>query len=582
MAKLLPATQIRRPLATILKERGFIRSALIRELVKRAEDEGVAFEELLSRERTLPEDKLYAAIAESFGLPFTDLAEYKKIQTLGAPAAEICVRARVVPLALVDGVLSVAIAKPAELKQFEDQLSGVGYPVRFYVAPPTALNARLQGIVLEVPLDDFFSGISGVSGINELAMSIESVEETSTNRRAIDLSDGADLPSIIQMVNKTLILGVRQRASDIHVESVEKGVRVRFRVDGVLADRFELTSAAANAFISRIMVIAALDITEKMMPQDGSFKGVFEGNEIEFRIASMPGLYGQNITLRILAGGGGKAVGLTGLGLRQDEIDTMRRQIGYPHGMILVSGPTGSGKSTTLYALIETLTSPTVKIITIEDPVERRLDRVQQIQVRINRNDAARSITFARGLRSILRLDPDVIMVGEIRDSETAEIAVQASLTGHLVLSTVHANSALETLRRMHNIGVDPFLMLASLNMVVAQRLVRRLCAACRRPRPLTPEEAKLFSAENLPGQVFEHAGCSQCLGTGYQGRIGIFEMLPIEEEFRSGNFAANPGELSGAARRYITCDLLKSGLFRLAAGETDFAELERVMGPCR
>jgi len=295
----------------------------------------------------------------------------------------------------------------------------------------------------------------------------------------------------------------------------------------------------------------------------------------------MPGLYGQNLTLRLLSGQERQVIGLASMGLRSDETEIIKRTMRYPHGMLLVSGPTGSGKSTTLYAILETMANPALKMITIEDPVERRIEQVQQIQVRINRNDPERSLTFARGLRTILRLDPDIIMVGEIRDRETAEIAVQASLTGHLVLSTVHANSSVETLRRLNNIGVDFFLLMASLNLVLAQRLVRRLCTACRAPRQLRPEEAELFRSGKPPDQLFEAKGCKRCMGTGYLSRVGLFEFLPITDEIRDRVQEGRLSDGMGIIRQTILRTLRQSGLLLIADGVTDFKELERVVGPC-
>jgi general secretion pathway protein E len=352
------------------------------------------------------------------------------------------------------------------------------------------------------------------------------------------------------------------------------------RIDGVLTDRIELDGNTASSFFSRLLIMAKLDITEKVMPQDGSFKVTCDNRDVEFRIACMPGIFGQNIVLRLLSGAESVKLGLENCGMLSDELQIIKNTTKYPHGMVLVAGPTGSGKSTTLYCVLESIADPRLKFITIEDPVERRIAGVQQIQVRINRNEPERSLTFARGLRTILRLDPDIILVGEIRDSETAQIAIQASLTGHLVLSTIHANSAVETLRRLENIGVDFHLLMSSLNLIFAQRLLRRLCPDCRETVQLSEKQCQLLK-KYQPETIFRARGCQSCLRMGYRGRTGIFEFLPISESIRDEVAEHGLTESMKMIRENRIRSLFESALIKVAEGKTDFGELERVCGPC-
>ncbi|HNW34825.1 MAG TPA: GspE/PulE family protein [Candidatus Ozemobacteraceae bacterium] len=583
MAKILSTTLFRRTLQSVLEERQALPPERLSELVRLAEKERIPLEQVLTREKALPDSVTYSALAEAAGLVFDDLATWQPPDSYPAQILPVCQRENMLPMKLQEGILSLATSNPAIIGSIEGLFTAMGVRPKFIVSPPALIKKNIESLISAAEDEDMAGSLSDLAV--SLDMTPEDEEKPVLGRQraaaTVEISGGTDAPAIIQLVNKTLTLGVRQGASDIHVETLEKGTRVRFRLDGVLMPRLELTGQAAASFVSRLLVMAGLDITERIMPQDGSFKVTYEGRTVEFRIASMPGLYGQNLTLRLLSGQERQVIGLTSMGLRPDETEIIKRTMRFPHGMMLVSGPTGSGKSTTLYAILETMANPALKMITIEDPVERRIEQIQQIQVRVNRNDPERSLTFARGLRTILRLDPDIIMIGEIRDRETAEIAVQASLTGHLVLSTIHANSSVETLRRLNNIGVDFFLLMASLNLVLAQRLVRRLCTTCRTPRDLHPEEAELFRAGKRPDQVFEAKGCKRCMGTGYLSRVGLFEFLPITDEIRDRVQEGRLSDGMGIIRQTILRTLRQSGLLLIADGVTDFTELERVVGPC-
>ncbi|MBF0409472.1 MAG: type II/IV secretion system protein [Candidatus Riflebacteria bacterium] len=575
MGKLINQSFLRRPFDVLIVERGIVDRVTLKDLVDMSTNQGIPLEDILINEMGLPPEAVFAALADSFGLPFTDLADYRKPFGLEPKVEEVCNRCRLLPLEVRGNTLVVATCQPVLVAQHQLELATAGYEVEFKVTIPSALSQLIQQVMLEEADENEF-----LSDIQQLAESLNPGDDKEPGSNVVDISAASEKSSVVELVNQMLVLAVRQSASDIHLEALEKGARVRFRIDGVLQSRFELQKTMASAVISRVMVMASLDITERVMPQDGSFKVRYQGTDVEFRIASSPGIYDQNLTLRMLTRKQ-QALGLPQMGMREDEIDLIKQQIKFPHGMMLVSGPTGSGKSTTLYAVLEIMNSPEIKIITIEDPIERRIDGIQQIQVRINRNDPERSLTFARGLRNTMRLDPDVIMVGEIRDKETAEISIQASLTGHLVFSTVHANSSLETIRRLQNMGTDPFLMISSLNLIVAQRLVRRLCQDCFKSRVLEDREKKIFPADKIPDELAEPVGCKRCTGSGYKGRLGIFEFLPITEELRS--IFLDQGLNAGLtyARKLQRRTLIESGLELIREKKIDFLELERVVGPC-
>jgi len=579
MAKILTqAANLRKPFDMVLEQRQLLTREQILRHQQEARRRQISLEDLLCSEAVLPPDTVYESLADAFGLTWHSLEGCQIPDQLPARVIELCAKECLIPLTLQNGSLTVATFRPALQAAHASMLAAAGVRPVFQVCSPDRARPLLEALQKLTTPEEQDGGIdsliSSLSGTGEDAKGAEGLEISG-------VSDSPEAPSVVDLVNRALTMAVRQKASDIHVEATEKGLRVRFRLDGVLVHRFELAGPPAAAFISRILVMAGLDITEKLLPQDGSFKVRFEGRDVEFRIASIPGSYGQNLTLRLLSGQEVGAISLEKLGLKGLELEVLTNTIKFPHGMILVAGPTGSGKSTTLYAILERLANPAVKILTIEDPIERRINLVTQVQVRINRNDPARSLTFARGLRTFLRLDPDIIMVGEIRDQETAEIAVQASLTGHLVLSTVHANSSTETLRRLQNIGVDYFLFMSTLNLVIAQRLVRNLCPHCRTSRPPTPEESELFPAEIRPDILFQAHGCNRCFGTGYAGRVGIFEFLPVDDEIRDSIQADNLMSCMPLVRRRTLKTLRQSALIHVADGATDLNELERVCGPC-
>lgn len=387
-----------------------------------------------------------------------------------------------------------------------------------------------------------------------------------------DLLDSASDAPIIRLINGLIAEAVRAGASDVHVEPFEERVSVRLRVDGVLRETVSLSARLAPPLISRIKVMARLDIAEKRVPQDGRLTLTLGGKGVDVRVSTLPSRYGERVVLRLLDKESAR-FSLEHLGMAPAQLDDFRRALNQPNGIVLVTGPTGAGKTTTLYAGLNLLNDQSRNILTVEDPVEYAVEGVGQTQV-----NAKVGMTFAAGLRAILRQDPDVVMVGEIRDRETAEIAVQASLTGHVVLSTVHTNSAVAAITRLRDMGVESYLLASTLSAVLAQRLVRRLCPACKAPH--VPDEAERRMLDLAPGDeatLWRPKGCEACGGTGYAGRRGVYEIVVMDDEIRT-LIHDDARETALAAIAYQARDTLwRSGVALARRGETSLAEVMRV-----
>ncbi len=388
-----------------------------------------------------------------------------------------------------------------------------------------------------------------------------------------DLLDSQDDAPVIRLINGLISEAINQSASDIHIEPYEHAVVVRLRIDGVLREILQAPSRVQSRLVSRIKVMARLDIAEKRLPQDGRVSLSLGGRGVDVRVSTLPSRYGERVVLRLLDKEQGLR-SLDALGMSADMLARFKGALATPNGVVLVTGPTGSGKTTTLYAALNLLNDRTRNILTVEDPIEYAVEGVGQTQV-----NAKIGMTFAAGLRAILRQDPDIVMVGEIRDVETAQIAVQASLTGHLVFSTVHTNDAVAAITRLKDMGVEPYLLASTLRAILAQRLVRRLCNACKRPAVIGPHEAQLLArvgAENA--RVFEGSGCGQCGNSGYVGRIGIYEFVAIDDEIKR-LIHANATEQEMAAHAFRASDpILLSGLRWAAAGVTSLSDVLRAV----
>ncbi|KTD36172.1 type II protein secretion ATPase LspE [Legionella nautarum] len=388
-----------------------------------------------------------------------------------------------------------------------------------------------------------------------------------------DLLDNQDDAPIIRLLNALFTQAIKQKASDIHIETYESRVLVRNRIDGVLHEVLEIQRAIAPLVISRVKVMAKLDIAEKRVPQDGRIALRIGGHNIDVRVSTLPSNHGERVVLRILDKQAAQ-LDLSLLGMPKANLKAMRKMIAQPHGIILVTGPTGSGKTTSLYAMLSELNQVSRNILTIEDPIEYDLPGIGQTQV-----NTKVQMTFAKGLRAILRQDPDVVMIGEIRDLETAEIAVQASLTGHLVLSTLHTNSALGALTRLHDMGVESFLLSSSIVGLIAQRLVRKLCNHCKTPHYLREDERELMGigAEVDTSNVREPKGCEHCNQVGYRGRTGIYELIPIDETLRGMIHRNESLQVIDNYLRPAHPNIRQDGFKRVLAGDTSLAEILRV-----
>jgi type IV pilus assembly protein PilB len=485
--------------------------------------------------------------------------------------AEECERLRVIPMFKIgqppSGTLTVAMAEPQSLPTI-DRLRQL---TSFKIRPVLALEANILEFVKKYG--------SGEVDVNAFLTSLAESDVEVVEREQIDESATADLDKmiagspIVNLVNIALLTAVKDRASDIHIEPDKRGTRIRYRIDGVLRDLMKPPPGMHAAVVSRVKVIGKMDIAEKRMPQEGRVRIVAEGREIDLRVSSMPTLLGEKIVVRVLDKANLK-VRMEDLGFREGALVTFKRFLDQSHGMALVTGPTGSGKTTTLYSALDLLRSPEVNLLTVEDPVEYQLDMVNQIQV----NEPI-GLNFARALRSILRQDPDVIMVGEIRDQETARVAVQAALTGHLVLATLHTNDAPGAVARLVDMGIETYLLSGALNGAVAQRLARTICPQCA--TKYYPPERVLKDAglEKEVGRAFRKgAGCQQCHDSGFSGRMGVYEVFEVTPEIRRMIHHSRPThELRAKMKEQGGLCLRDEGVLLALDGKTSLEEILRV-----
>ncbi|GAB4240162.1 MAG: type II secretion system ATPase GspE [Deltaproteobacteria bacterium] len=470
----------------------------------------------------------------------------------------------ILPCRTRSGDMVLLSGKP-EAREAIDEMRFLAGAARVVAAPPDEVLSRIDAAYERArsPEHEIVDGLPGEWELDPTA----AIEETR------DLLESPDEAPVIRFVHAVLLRAIRERSSDIHFEGYEKELVVRNRVDGILYPMLTAPRQWHAPAVSRIKVMAGLDIAERRLPQDGRIRIRLGGREIDIRVSTVPTAFGERAVLRLLDRGTG-VIGLSDLGLDPGDLEKITRFLSRSSGTLLVTGPTGSGKTTTLYAALRHLDSGTKNIITIEDPVEYQIKGIGQIQV-----NPKIQLTFANGLRSILRQDPDIIMVGEIRDAETAEIAIQASLTGHLVLSTLHTNDSAGAVTRLVDMGIEPFLVASSLSGVVAQRLVRRLCAECRAPyTPTLPELRGMGLSSAPPGPFFRATGCEKCLHTGYAGRTALFEILPADEAIRSMILTrADADGIRALAVSRGMRPILAAGAEKVAAGVTSVEEVLRV-----
>src|SRR3954453_2853035 len=468
-------------------------------------------------------------VAEQYGFPFVDLEHFQiDAQLFQDVPLDLMIRYQFLPEKRENGHIAVVVGDPTDALKLDELELLLGAPLRVKVASPAAIRDKLQKSestqrVLDEATEGFRMTLVGEAEEGEETLAIDSITQQESS-------------PIIKLVDSIVFNAIQRRASDIHIETRDNEVVVKYRIDGVLYEALEpIDKRHHSTIISRVKVMAELDIAEKRVPQDGRFKLRLPGKTIDFRVSIMPSVHGEDAVIRILdkesISEKFRELRLDILGFPEAELRRFRKYIAEPYGMVLVTGPTGSGKTTTLYAALSEIKSIEDKIITIEDPVEYQLRGITQIPI-----NEKKGLTFARGLRSILRHDPDKIMVGEIRDPETPQIAIQSALTGHLVFTTVHANNVVDVLGRFLNMGVEAYQFVSALNCVLAQRLVRRICDHCRRPVAMTPEalvESALDPALSTSHVFYEGAGCIECGGTGFKGRTAICELLDLSDRIR-------------------------------------------------
>ncbi|MGE5708643.1 MAG: GspE/PulE family protein [Nitrospira sp.] len=527
----------------------------------------------LVSEGALSEEQLARALAVQFGLPFDSLADFRVDQSFyDKLSVKLMQRHPFVPIAEQQGRLTVAIPDPQDLLGLDELELLLGRELDLVVSPKAAILTALE------------RSEGSSQALRELEAEYRSVlvkeDERGEEVLTIDHT-GEDQSPAVKLLDSILLSAMQRRASDIHIEAADRATKVKLRVDGILIPAMEPLDIRLHApLVSRLKVMSDLDIAERRVPQDGSFRMRLERKTVDFRVSILPSVFGESVVIRILdreaITTGVSTLRLDRLGFNEEDLKRFRRAITRPYGMVLVTGPTGSGKTTTLYAAITEMNIKEDKLITIEDPVEYQLSGVVQIPV-----NEKKGLTFARGLRSILRHDPDKIMVGEIRDSETAQIAIQSALTGHLVLTTVHANNVFDVIGRFASMGIDAYNFLAALNCVLAQRLIRMVCQVCRFPVTIDKtlaEESGLDYEEYKDVPFYQGKGCHECHGTGYRGRKCITEFLDLTDEIKEMILAERP--LSEIRYRAVTGGMItlrQSALRKVIEGGTTLREINRV-----
>jgi type IV pilus assembly protein PilB len=545
-----------RLIGEVVVDLGFATRETVDEAVEVARAKGLPTGLVLVEQGVLRHDQLARVVAERFGLDYVDLSVYDlDMGAVSLLTAETAKRYQAVPIGFSDdGTLLLAMADPTNVLTIDDVAMMTGRRVRPVAASTEDLNLLLtRQAHLEESIEDIVEDGPEVDAEPDLR---------------VDDAD-RDAP-IIKLVHSIVAQAVQQGASDIHVNPEEGDTRVLFRVDGVLYPAATVKRRMAMGVVSRIKIMADLDISEKRLPQDGRFALTLDGRRVDVRVVTLPLVYGEGVVLRVLDKGV-VVKGLESLGMSAAALDRFTHAIGKPNGAVLVTGPTGSGKSTTLYAALSVLNDGDRSILTIEDPVEQRIAGIQQMQIA-----PKVGVTFDSGLRSMLRADPDVIMVGEIRDRETAHIAVEAALTGHLVLSTLHTRDAPSALGRLIDMGIEPFLVSSAIDCIVAQRLVRVLCKHCK--RRLNVSESVLAEHGLAGAEPYEAVGCSRCGGSGYRGRVGVYEVMSVSEHIRALILErASVDTMVAVAVREGMHRLRDDGLEKVREGLTSIAEVERM-----
>ncbi|WP_067496520.1 GspE/PulE family protein [Actinoplanes sp. TFC3] len=548
-----------RPLLDALKQIG-VDARAVDAAAEEAQRSGRSVRAVLINDQVVTEEQLTSAAAAAFGINTLDLVGFNPdpvaLKRIPLP---VVLRHRVLGLAINDGELVVGVTDPGDVVALDDVRAATGMTVR----PVVVARSEVRRIIERLQRED-----------SDLGDIVDTSLDDAAGMAA--QANSADDAPIVRYVNNLIEQAVQNRASDLHLEPTEDDMRVRYRIDGVLHELDTVPRGVMAALTSRLKIMSGVDITEKRVPQNGRITALIRDRTVDLRTATLPTVWGEKIVLRVLDTGG-IDLEMTKLGFTQHNLDRFAASFTKPHGMVLVTGPTGSGKSTTLYATLGRISKPEINVITVEDPVEYRLRGVNQVQV-----NAKAGLTFAAVLPAILRSDPDVVLIGEIRDGNTAQIAVEASLTGHLVLSTLHTNDAPGAITRLTEMGIEPFLVGSSLDCVLAQRLARRLCDWCKEAYAPTEEELEAahwpYQDLKIPEALYRPVGCRNCANTGFRGRIALHEVMPVSAEIESLTIRrASSNEIRATAVEQGMYDLRADGLAKAAGGLTSVREVSRV-----
>ncbi|MCW3034287.1 MAG: type pilus assembly protein PilB [Solirubrobacteraceae bacterium] len=548
-------------LTDVIVDLGLATRRQVDDAVETSRSSGIAPERILIDQGAINNDGLARALAERYGLDHLDLGVFQvDMSAANLVSTNVAKRYQAVPVSFADKrTLLVAMADPSNVLAVDDIAIMTGHEVRVAVAPP----------------DDIAALISRLDRLEDVVGSSAELAEEEDGAEVVALHESSEDAPVIKLVNQIVGQAVERGASDIHFAPDGREVRVRFRIDGVLQDITTVPRRLAAGAVSRVKIMAELDIAEKRLPQDGRIGLVVDGRHVDLRVVTLPSVHGEGIVMRVLDKTN-VVVDLDKLGMSDGAREQFEKSCHETHGAVLVTGPTGSGKSTTLYAALQLLNTPEKNIITVEDPVEYEMSGLTQLQVSVKTG-----MTFATGLRSIVRADPDVIMVGEIRDRETAQIAVESALTGHLVLSTLHTNDAPSAITRLTEMGVEPFLVASSLECIVAQRLTRQLCSSCKR-RTIIPAKVLQESGykAHMELEAYEPVGCRRCGGSGYKGRLGLYEVMTMSPEVQTMTLERRPAEeIRDVAVSQGMVRLRDDGLQKVRMGRTSMAEIARVIG---
>ena len=552
-------------LGEILLDEGYVTPADLGVALTEQAERGQSLGRVLVELGMLTEAQLVSALAQQVGMDFIELSDFAVDHAAVALVpGTLCRRHTVLPIGFENGAIRLAMADPGNVVAVDDVRNVTGIQVRPVVATRDDL---LQAIDRYCRSDN---------EMEDLQSSFDKTEKVQEDLSKVGEFVEDDAP-IVRFVNLLVTQAIQDRASDIHIEPTETDLRVRYRIDGVLKEVRRSPKQIQAGVISRVKILSEIDIAERRKPQDGRMSVTHNGRKIDLRVATLPTVWGEKVVMRILDNSTAR-LDLSDLGFLERNKTVYEQSYTKPYGMMLVTGPTGSGKSTTLYATLNAVSRPEINVITVEDPVEYRLAGINQVQV----NPKA-GLTFAGALRSILRCDPDVVLVGEIRDHETAQIAIEAALTGHLVLSTLHTNDAPSAITRLIEMGIEPFLVGSALDCVVAQRLARRLCSKCKTSYQPTELELIELRFPWMPGEpvpeIFRPAGCAACSNTGYRGRLALHEVMAVDEAIERHAVAhSSSSDIADTAKQHGMIPLRKDGMIKVAMGLTSMEEVMRVV----